>query len=81
MLDEAQNIDPFEVKTLLTRPAGGTKVVFTGDPGQIDKHGLNEITNGLCYSSERMKHESLSATILLTQGERSELATLAAKLL
>jgi PhoH-like ATPase len=79
MIDESQNIDPLETKTIVTRAGNGTKIVMTGDPQQIDKPGLNELTNGLCYSSERMNDSALTATVFMSKGERSELATLAAE--
>lgn len=79
IIDESQNIDPLEAKTIITRASEGTKVVMTGDPEQIDKKGLTELTNGVTYSSERLKDENITATVFLPHGERSELATIAAK--
>ncbi|MAG39199.1 hypothetical protein CMO90_03885 [Candidatus Woesearchaeota archaeon] len=81
IIDEAQNLDPLEVKTIITRIGDNSKIILTGDPQQIDKKGLNELTNGLCFASERMKLEEITATIFLKDGERSKLATLGSKLL
>ena len=81
IIDEAQNLDPDEIKTIITRAGKGTKIVLTGDPTQIDKKALSALTNGLVYSSEKFKGQPNSATIYLTECERSGLAAQAAKLL
>lgn len=81
VVDEAQNLTPHEIKTILTRAGEGTKVVFTGDPYQIDHPYLDSQSNGLTYVIERFKRSNISAHIALKQGERSELATLASELL
>ncbi|MBU1201022.1 MAG: PhoH family protein [Nanoarchaeota archaeon] len=79
IVDEAQNLDPLEAKTIITRAGEGTKIIMTGDPQQIDKKGLTEVTNGLCYASEKMKDERITATMFMEIGQRSELATIASK--
>jgi PhoH-like ATPase len=81
IIDEAQNLTPHEAKTILTRVGEGTKIVFTGDPYQIDNPYVDIQSNGLTYVLERFKGQKLAATITLTRGERSELAELAANLL
>ncbi|MGB8698294.1 MAG: PhoH family protein [Thermosynechococcaceae cyanobacterium] len=81
IVDEAQNLTPHEVKTILTRAGEGTKVVLTGDPDQIDNPYVDAASNGLTYVVERFKHESLAGHITLYQGERSALADRAAFLL
>ena len=81
VVDEAQNLTPHEVKTVLTRVGHGTKIVFTGDPYQIDHAYLDSVNNGLTYLVEKFKHESLAAHVTLTKGERSPLAELAANIL
>lgn len=81
IIDEAQNLSPHEVKTIITRVGEGTKVVLTGDPGQIDCPYLDVINNGLTYVADRMKKEKIVAHVELTKGERSELADIATKLL
>ena len=81
IVDEAQNLTPHEIKTVLTRVGQGTKVVFTGDPYQIDQPYLDSINNGLTYVVERFKAEAIAGHVTLTRGERSELAELAANLL
>jgi len=81
IVDEAQNLTPHEVKTVVTRASLGTKVVLTGDCYQIDNPYVDSLSNGLCFSIEKFKEEKLCAHITLTQGERSELAELAANLL
>ncbi len=81
LVDEAQNLTPHEIKTVLTRVGQGTKVVFTGDPYQIDQPYLDSINNGLTYLVERFKAEPIAGHVSLTKGERSELAELAANLL
>ena len=81
IIDEAQNLTPHEVKTVLTRAGEGTKVVMTGDPNQIDNPYVDAMSNGLTYTVERFKQSHLAGHITLRKGERSELAELAARLL
>jgi PhoH-like ATPase len=81
IVDEAQNLTPHEVKTIITRAGEGTKIVFTGDIFQIDHPYLDSQTNGLAYIIEKMKGQPLYAHVNLEKGERSELAELAAKML
>jgi PhoH-like ATPase len=79
--DEAQNLSPHMIKTLITRVGEGTKIVFTGDPEQIDHPYLDASSNGLTYLVERLKGEDLAGHVTLVKGERSKVAELAAKLL
>jgi PhoH-like ATPase len=81
IIDEAQNLSPLEVKTILTRAGEGTKVVFTGDTDQIDVPYFDNKSNGFAYLISRFKGNRLHAHITLTDGERSELAEIAAELL
>ena len=81
VIDEAQNLTPHEVKTVLTRAGEGTKVVMTGDPNQIDHPYVDALSNGLTYTIERFKRSSIAGHVTLTKGERSPLAELAATLL
>ena len=81
IIDEAQNLTPHEVKTIITRAGEGTKVVLTGDPDQIDNPYIDAASNGLTYVVERFKHEPLAGHITLTKGERSSLAERATALL
>lgn len=81
IVDEAQNLTPHEVKTIITRAGEGTKIVFTGDVHQIDTPYLDENSNGLAYLIDRVKGQKLFAHIKLEKGERSELANLANELL
>jgi PhoH-like ATPase len=81
IVDEAQNLTPHEVKTILTRAGEGTKVVLTGDPEQIDNPYVDAASNGLTYVIERFKKEPLAGHVTLHQGERSMLAERAAALL
>lgn len=81
IIDEAQNLTPLEIKTIVTRAGENTKIVFTGDPQQIDSPYLDANTNGLTYLAEKLKGEEISGHITLTKGERSPLAEIAAKLL
>lgn len=76
LIDEAQNLTPHEVKTIITRAGQNTKIVLTGDPSQIDNPYLDERDNGLVYTSERFKKNNsrLAATIILDKCERSEIA-------
>jgi len=81
IVDEAQNLTPHEVKTIITRAGEGTKIVFTGDIFQIDHPYLDTQSNGLSYLIEKMQGQPLYAHINLEKGERSELAQLASQLL
>ena len=81
IVDEAQNLTPHEVKTIITRAGEGTKLVFTGDTYQIDHPYLDSYSNGLSYLIEKMQGQSIYAHIHLEKGERSELADLASNLL
>lgn len=81
IIDEAQNLTPHEIKTIITRAGEGTKMVFTGDLHQIDSPYLDQQSNGLAYLSDRMKGQELFAHINLVKGERSYLAELASDLL
>lgn len=78
LIDEAQNLTPHEVKTVITRAAEGTKVVLSGDPYQVDNHFLDQHSNGLVHVTERLKGSPITGTVFFTQGERSQLAELAA---
>lgn len=78
IVDEAQNLTPHEVKTVITRCGEGTKIILTGDPYQIDNPYVDASSNGLSVSSERLRGEPLVGHILLTKGERSPLSNLAA---
>ncbi len=79
IVDEAQNLTPHEVKTVITRCAEGTKIVLTGDPFQIDNPYVDSASNGLSVVADRLQGEALAGHIVLTKGERSELANLAAR--
>ena len=81
IIDEAQNLTPHEVKTIVTRAGEDTKIIFTGDPYQIDNPYLDANSNGLTYLAEKFKNEKISGHVTLEKGERSALAELAAKLL
>jgi len=81
IVDEAQNLTPHEVKTIITRAGEGTKVVFTGDIHQIDHPYLDKKSNGLTYLISRMKGQDVFGHITLEKGERSDLAELASNLL
>lgn len=81
IVDEAQNLTPHEIKTIITRAGEGTKIVLTGDPYQIDNPYIDSSSNGLTYVVERFKEASISGHITLLKGERSDLAELAATLL
>jgi len=81
IVDEAQNLTPHEVKTIITRSGDGTKIVLTGDPGQIDNPYVDSASNGLSIAAERFRGEKLAAHIVLAKGERSDLAELAANML
>ncbi|RSL30412.1 PhoH family protein [Salibacterium salarium] len=81
IIDEAQNLTKHEVKTILTRVGEGSKIVFMGDPAQIDHPYLDELNNGLAYIVEKFKGKGVSGHIKLEKGERSGLAQLAADIL
>jgi PhoH-like ATPase len=81
IVDEAQNLTPHEVKTIITRCGEGTKIVLTGDPHQIDNPYVDHASNGLSVLAERFKKERIAGHVVLAKGERSELAELAANLL
>ncbi|RNC67591.1 MAG: PhoH family protein [Desulfuromonadales bacterium] len=81
IVDEAQNLTPHEIKTIVTRAGEGTKIVLTGDPYQIDNPYVDSSSNGLTYVVERFKEQAISGHVTMTKGERSELAELAANLL
>ncbi|MEI6866792.1 PhoH family protein [Flavicella sp.] len=81
IVDEAQNLTPHEIKTIITRAGEGTKIIFTGDINQIDTPYMDEQSNGLSYIIDKLKGQELFAHIKLEKGERSELANLANKLL
>ncbi|HEY1405920.1 MAG TPA: PhoH family protein, partial [Spirochaetota bacterium] len=81
IVDEAQNLTPHEVKTIITRAGEGTKIVFTGDPYQIDTPYLDSRSNGLTYLIDKMKGQKLYAHVALEKGERSELADIASDIL
>ena len=81
IVDEAQNLTPHEIKTIVTRAGQGTKVVLTGDAYQIDNPYVDSATSGLTYSVERFKGHRVAAHVTLSKGERSELAELAANIL
>ncbi len=81
IIDEAQNLTPHEVKTIITRAGEDTKIVFTGDIDQIDSPYLDDRSNGLSYLTDKMRGQSVFAHVNLVKGERSKLAELASKLL
>ncbi len=81
IIDEAQNLSPHEVKTIVSRVGEGTKIILTGDVGQIDHPYLDSSSNGLSYMVERMKGQALVGHVTLARSERSELASLAAEML
>ena len=81
IIDEAQNLTPHEMKTIITRAGEGTKMVFTGDIFQIDQPYLDQWSNGLTHLGEKMYGQELFQHVFLRKGERSELSELAAKLL
>lgn len=81
IVDEAQNLTPHEIKTVITRVGEGTKTIVTGDPYQIDNPYIDSASNGLAYLVERFKEQSVAAHITLQRGERSHLSELAANLL
>ena len=81
IVDEAQNLTPHEVKTIITRVGDGTKIVLTGDPYQIDNPYVDAANNGLTTVVERFKGEAIAGHVTLSKGERSALAELASNIL
>jgi PhoH-like ATPase len=81
VIDEAQNLTPLEVKTIITRVGQGTKIIFTGDPYQIDNPYVDSSSNGFNYIISKFRDQPIAAHIELQKGERSELAELAANIL
>jgi len=81
IVDEAQNLTPHEVKTIVTRSGEGTKIILTGDPYQIDNPYVDSTNNGLIHVVNRFKDERVAGHVTLSKGERSQLAELAANLL
>jgi PhoH-like ATPase len=81
IIDEAQNLTPHEIKTIITRAGEGTKIIFTGDIYQIDTPYLDSQSNGLSVLIDKIQHHEIYSHILLEKGERSELANLANELL
>jgi PhoH-like ATPase len=81
IVDEAQNLTPHEVKTIISRAGENTKIIFTGDIYQIDTPYLDSQSNGLSYLIDKIKQHPIYAHIRLEKGERSELANLANELL
>ena len=79
IVDEAQNLTPHEIKTIITRTGEGTKMVFTGDIEQIDSPYLDAQSNGRAYMIDKMRGERLFAHVNLVKGERSALAELASE--
>ena len=77
IVDEAQNLTPHEIKTIISRAGQGTKIVLTGDPDQIDNPYLDANSNGLSYTVERLKKSGIFGHVLLSKSERSELASVA----
>ena len=80
IIDEVQNMNLHEIKTVLTRAGEGTKIILLGDPAQIDNTYVNKFSNGLTIASEKFKNESIAGHIRLVNGERSELANTAANI-
>jgi PhoH-like ATPase len=81
IIDEAQNMNRHEIKTVLTRVGEGTKIILTGDIEQIDNVYIDGTNNGLSYVVEKFKDQDIAGHITLFKGERSRVATVAAKLL
>jgi PhoH-like ATPase len=81
IVDEAQNLTPHEIKTIVSRVGEGSKMVMTGDPYQIDNPYLDRSSNGLTYTAERLKDQGLFGHVMLVKSERSVLASIAAELL
>jgi len=81
IVDEAQNLTPHEIKTIISRVGRDTKIVLTGDPHQIDNPYLDSNSNGLTFVVERLRGQPLAGHVTLTKSERSELAGIAADVL
>ncbi|MGE4169242.1 MAG: PhoH family protein [Candidatus Margulisiibacteriota bacterium] len=81
IIDEAQNLTPHEIKTIISRAGKGTKIVLTGDAEQIDNPYLDANSNGLSYTAEHLKGQHITGHMFLSKSERSPLATLAAEML
>ena len=81
IIDEAQNLTKHEIKTIITRIGEGTKIILTGDVEQIDNVYVNETSNGLAHAVESFKEYPIAGHMTFKKGERSELATLASKVL
>jgi PhoH-like ATPase len=81
IIDEAQNLTPLEVKTIITRVGPDTKIILTGDPEQIDNPYVDVMSNGFTYVLHRFRNQAISAHVSLEKGERSSLAEIAANLL
>lgn len=81
IIDEAQNLTPHEVKTIISRAGKGTKVILTGDPTQIDNPYLDKNSNGLIYTVGKFKNQKIFGHMFLEKTERSELASIAAEVL
>ena len=81
ILDEAQQLTPLEAKTIVTRMAQGSKLVLVGDPAQIDNPYVDQRSNGLVYTRDRLKNQACAAHITLERGERSQLAEAGARLM
>ena len=77
IVDEAQNLTPHEIRTIVSRAGSGTKIVLTGDPEQIDNPYLDANSNGLSYTVERLKSQHIVGHVFLEKSERSELASMA----
>ncbi len=81
MVDEAQNLTPHEIKTIITRVGEGTKIVLTGDPYQIDNPYLDASNNAVTYVAERFMGTTQGAHVVMLKGERSALADVASNIL
>ena len=81
IIDDAQNLTPHEIKTIISRAGNGTKIVLTGDPYQIDNPYLDASSNGLTYLVERFKGQSVYGHLMFSKSERSVLAALSSELL
>lgn len=81
IIDEAQNLTPHEIKTIITRVGENSKIILTGDPEQIDHPYLDDMSNGLMYAGSRFYGQKIASHIHLTKGERSQLASIGAAIL
>ncbi len=81
IIDEAQNLTPHEVKTIISRAGKDTKVVLTGDPTQIDNPYLDKNSNGLSYIVGKFREQKIYGHVFMEKTERSELAALAAEIM